>query len=88
MIRFGATLENGRRLIGLGISDENIARLRQGKPIFVAGSSVGVPEVEIIICWGATEYELTEQLASLIGPETDIRAIRRDELPPDHPDRA
>ena len=84
----GATLENGRRLIILGISDENVARLRQGQPVFVAGSSVGVPEVEVIICWGATEYELTEQFAFLIGPETDVRRLRRDELPPDHPDRA
>ena len=87
MIRFGATLQDGRRLIGLGLSEENLHRLRDGKPIFVAGSSVNAPGFDIIICWGKTEYDLTEQMAYLIGPETDIRPLRREELPPDHPDR-
>jgi len=87
MIRAGATKPDGGKIILLGISDENVKRLIDGKPIFVAGSTVGVANVEIVIFHGRTEYEMTESMAKLIGPQTEVRSVRPDELPPDHPRR-
>lgn len=86
MIRFGATAEGGAHIIGLGISDANIEELRKGRPIFVAGSTVGAPGVEVLIFWGRTEYEITESLAKVIGPQTEVRCVEPHELPPDHRD--
>mgnify|MGYP001615729906 CR=1 FL=1 len=86
MIRFGATGGDGRNIIGLGVTAENIERLRHDKPIFVAGETVGAPGHDIVIFYGESEYALTEKLAALIGPSTEIRQVRPEELPPDHPD--
>jgi hypothetical protein len=67
---------NGRTLVGLGITDENIKRLRQGMPIIVRLADVGVPGgIEVTIFWGETETAIRKDLQKhgLIGPETEIR---------------
>lgn len=85
MIRFGWTGKDGRKGIGLGLWRENVTRLMAGKPVFVAGETVRCPGYDLIIYFGETEYELTEQLASLIGKETEVRQLSPEELPPGHP---
>lgn len=84
MIRFRATAEDGSTVIGLGITDGNIDRLRQGRPIWVEGGSVGVPGVKVVIYWGRDEYDATEQVSALLGPDTQIvHGLRPEHLPPD-----
>ena len=89
MIRWVATdkTNNGRVIIGLGITADNLQELQEGRPIFVAGESVNLPRVDIIIHYGESEYELTEQVASVIGPQTEVRGLTPEELPPGHPQR-
>ena len=36
MIRWSATGKDGRMIVGLGVSDENVKHLTAGEPIFVA----------------------------------------------------
>ena len=81
MMRFRALAGNGRTIIGLGLSDRNLELLRKDQTIIIQGETVDLPDVEIIIFWGRTEYEMTEALARHIGPDT---VLNRDELPPDH----
>ena len=88
MIRWVADkTNNGRVIIGLGITADNLRELQKGRPIFVAGESVRLPRVDIVIYYGESEYELTEQMASVIGPQTEIRRLTPEELPPGHPQR-
>ena len=87
MIRYAARCHDEAgdfHLIGLGLSDANIAELRKGRPIWVHGETVGAPEVRILLHWGPTEYDLTEQMAKLIGPDTNVSPLAPHQLPPDH----
>ena len=53
MIRWVADkTNNGRVIIGLGISADNLRELQKGRPIFVAGESVRLPRVDIVIHYG------------------------------------
>lgn len=72
MIKMSGVGKNGRKIIILGITDENIRRLRDGKPIHIHADSLGIFG-EIVILAGKDEATLQEQLAPLIGPETTIR---------------
>lgn len=74
MIKFTATTGEGTPLIGLGLSEENLRRLRAGQPIMLKlGDLLPGVQIEVLIFAGRDEYDLTERLASLIGPETTIR---------------
>jgi hypothetical protein len=90
MIRYAARCTDPQQgdfhLIGLGLSDANLEELRKRRPIWVHGDTVGAPGIRILIHWGPTEYELTEEMGKLIGPETVLRPLRPGELPPDHRD--
>lgn len=76
MIKLGATTDKGRKLLVLGITEGNVQRLREGKPIHVHGEEMGAPGVEVVIVLGANEEALAEQFAPMIGPETDVRDHR------------
>ena len=79
MIKMGGTTKSGRKLVILGLSEMNLVRLREKKPLVVHGVEVGVPELEmLVICWGETEDALTKELGSLIGPETTVRDHREE----------
>jgi hypothetical protein len=69
-----------RALVGLGLTDENLRRMQEGKPVYVKLSELGVDEhranqVEVFIYHGADEESLRRQLdeAGLITPETESR---------------
>jgi hypothetical protein len=42
VIAFSAKLRSGQQFLGLGLSDEDIARLKVGEPVVLDLSSVGV----------------------------------------------
>jgi hypothetical protein len=46
----------------LGLSDENLRRLREDMPIYVDGRDVKVPDVDVVIFHGRTEESMVAML--------------------------
>ena len=59
-------------LIGFGITEENVKRLKLGRPILINLQEMGI-NVDILICYGETELELVETLKPYISDRTVIR---------------
>ena len=59
----------GKKIIFLGITQDNVDRLQEGKPINVNLKDLGI-ESEIIICYGYDIKDLKKQLEPMIRPET------------------
>jgi len=57
LIKFTSTGKN-TTLIGLGISEGNVKRLKEAQPILVKGSELGFDWLEILIFYGRDEDEL------------------------------
>jgi hypothetical protein len=66
MIKVSGARENGQRFVLLGLSDDNVKRLREGKPIHVFGAELGADH-DIIIAWGPTEDAIAADLSKLFG---------------------
>jgi hypothetical protein len=77
MITANATGPDGRRLILLGITRENVDRLIAQQPIHVAADThPGFPaDLSIVIVFGETERVLVEHLKPMIGDETKVIAV-------------
>jgi hypothetical protein len=84
MITAIATGADGRRVVILGLTRENLTRLVAGKPIHVSAEvHAGFPtDLSVAIFFGETERAITEQLAPLIGDETKVVAVPRGEGDP------
>jgi hypothetical protein len=62
------------QLVILGLSHMNLERLKEGRPIDIDGTEVGLPEgTRILIFAGATEQAMARELADLVGSETRVR---------------
>lgn len=78
MIKFTAGTQNGRTLIGIGISAENVARLKQGKPIHVSLEELNLPwKADVMLMYGDTEQVMAETLKEFIGPQTVVHRDRK-----------
>lgn len=55
----------------LGLSDMNIDKLREKKPLTIDLRELGGTG-EVVICWGHTEGDIACDLMELIGPDTKI----------------
>jgi hypothetical protein len=81
MIKFvagGAAV--GKTLIGLGISGENVERLKKGAPISIDVMSMGLSEFagyELLIFYGETEEKLAELVSPYIGPSSIVHFGKR-----------
>ncbi len=73
MIKFTTTTPDGRTLLGLGLSHENLARLKDGKPIRFKGEPVGWPLYDILIFSGKTEASMARELDPAITAQTVIK---------------
>lgn len=83
MIRALATGKDGRPLMLLGITEQNIARMQKGEPIVFDASAVGF-EGTIVIMAGGTEQSIADRLTSsgiAIPGDVDMNP-----LPPVKPD--
>lgn len=80
MITAIANGPDGRRIIMLGITRENVTRLIAGKPIRVrAETHPGfATDLVIGILFGEDEHALTEMLKPFLSDETKIVAVPRD----------
>lgn len=76
MVKAQGRGKDGRYIIVIGISEENIALLRRSKPIYFDPAALKIPAGATIgaitIFWGKDDAELTQTLQRLIGPETEI----------------
>jgi hypothetical protein len=73
MIKFTYTTSKKRVNMGLGLSRENVNRLIDGQPIRISLEEMAVAvDGEIMIFFGETEREMTDNLAQFIGPETNV----------------
>lgn len=70
MIVFKINGNNGE-ILGLGLTKENIQKLREGLPILVDKSRYPVPQ-DIIITYGDTIEDILDDMQSFIDPDTII----------------
>lgn len=62
MIKFVKEMKNGSTLLGFGLSDENISRLKEGKPIYFHLDELGIEGHDVLITYGETEDKIMEDL--------------------------
>jgi hypothetical protein len=55
-----------------GLSETNIVRLREGKPIKIDMYELGLFG-SVIIFYGETEEKMRDDLAEFVGPDTNYR---------------
>lgn len=72
MIKFKATIGDNKTLLGFGLSEENLTRLRNLEPIEFDLTEMGI-DAQVLIFYGATEAAIAKNLAPLIGPDTKVR---------------
>lgn len=71
MIKMSGTGANGREQLIIGLSEGNLGRLREGKPIIIHGEEWG-QKFDMMIFWGANEQAMVELVKPFIGPETHV----------------
>lgn len=60
MIKFLVDGKNGAKLVGLGLSQGNIDRLKEGKPIYLHLDELGIEGIDVLIHYGETEDKIIE----------------------------
>jgi hypothetical protein len=70
-----ANPKTGRDMLVIGLSEGNLQRMREGKPVHIHGEEWG-QKFDLMIFWGETEQAMVKMVEPFIGPET----IMRDEL--------
>lgn len=77
LIKFTSTGKD-KTLIGLGISEENVRRLKEAQPILIRGGDLGFDWLEILIFYGRDREELVKTVKAtmavdkLIGKAEDL----------------
>lgn len=74
MIKFTLTAASGKRVLGIGLSDENIKRLKEKDPILFDAAAVGIDNLDVLIMHGETEDSIREELRKnfKIGKEVEL----------------
>jgi hypothetical protein len=74
----GTNAGTGGRVLALGLSEWNLVKLREGRPIHIAATELPEIEVDIVIFWGETEDKLAEMVQPLIDRATRITDRRQE----------
>lgn len=62
MIKARLKTINGTRVYLIGLSDENVKRLKAGQPIQFDAKDIGIPEGgQVLIVHGTTEQEIAKE---------------------------
>jgi hypothetical protein len=80
MLRFRGHSDDGRILLGFGLSDGNLEKLRERKPIHVKLETMGVAGIDVLICWGPTEQAIADDIQRHQAQK--IPTVGEDEMPP------
>lgn len=73
MIKALMNTSTGEKIVLLGLSLDNMARLMVDEPIPIDLADLDLPHQRIIIIGGATEEAITESLRAYLGPHTQFR---------------
>lgn len=65
MIKFRKENNNGVTLLGFGLSEENIKRLKQGEPIYFHLDELGIEGHDVLITYGETEDKIMEDMKNV-----------------------
>lgn len=66
MIKFTGD-RDGKTLVGLGISEGNVAKLKEGKPILVhLDEMIPGSNIDILIFYGETEQSMYQELKPML----------------------
>jgi hypothetical protein len=76
VIRFRKTLEGKQVLIGVGLSDENVKRMKDGQPISFSLEELGVENHTLLIFTGTTEAEMKEAVKLNFGEIKEERQYK------------
>ena len=63
----------GKNILLLGLSRENVVRLKEGKPIHINGDELGF-ENDVILVYGETEEQIYEDLQPMLKSETSFES--------------
>jgi hypothetical protein len=76
MIRFKVnSKDGGKLLIGLGLSAQNIEKLKAGDPILFGLDELGLENTEVVILYGKTEEEMRDKI-----DEKGLQGYLQDEM--------
>lgn len=70
-----AARTNQGHLIILGLSHENLRRLKQGEPIRIDMEDLGIKGSTCFIFSGKDEKAMAKEMSEFIGPDTKIREL-------------
>jgi hypothetical protein len=61
------------KIVILGLSHNNLDKLREGRPIRFTGDTCGLDkQTHFVIFAGATEQSMQQEIQSLVGPDTKV----------------
>lgn len=62
MIKF-ISHRGARKLLGIGLSQGNVDRLKKKQPVWITGEEVGISNLDIMIMYGETEQSIADELS-------------------------
>src|SRR5688572_26243379 len=81
MIKFKLQHPTRGILLGIGLTEANIQRMKADQPAIIRLEEMGLRKGEIVILYGVDEADLLKQLKPHMGKETQIIGT-----PPDEPE--
>lgn len=76
MIKFTVKIPGEGTLIGVGITQDNIRALVDGRPLIIKGKDVAVPGVEFMVFFGTSNESMMAELKDHVGPDTEVVDLR------------
>lgn len=75
MIKLALIKSDGRKLLGFGITEQNVILLKDGKPIYTSLDELTIPDTDIVIFYATTEDKMVEffKKAGFIKDESEIK---------------
>jgi hypothetical protein len=67
-------VHEGKPLLVVGLSGENITRLAAGEPIYFNGAEVGMASLNVLIAYGRTEQDILDEV-NAVGPGSGLAKI-------------
>jgi len=77
MVKCKATMNDGRAMVVLGLSDGNVAHLKNGEPIYFDAAALRISEPlgSIVVFYGKDDGELARTVRTMIGPQTEVITV-------------
>jgi len=73
MIRFRGHKPDGTKIIGVGIPKETWAKLLNSEIIAIDLAELGVPDTQLLLAGGESDFHITRDFQQLIGSWTKVQ---------------